>query len=163
MKKLLVIVLAGLALFSYGQQRQEQATPIVNLIGIKELLTNGLGYHGKEVSVRGIISHVCRHSGDKMRVAEIDGEGLSVLVMLKDNSGSFSPESEGTELVVTGSVVARIRNLGALGKDHHPEQGSNHSGGHVCKSTEKAIRLMKEKGIDPDIAVYIDLVSYQKM
>jgi hypothetical protein len=153
MKKLLVLVIAGLVLFACGQKKQEQAE--VNVIEINELLSNPLDFDGKEVSVHGIISHVCRNSGDKMRVAEIDGDGLSVLVMLMDYSDVFGPESEGQELIVTGVLKTWIRNIDELEDDHDHEEG------HACESTEQAIKLMQEKGINPDIAAYIEMVKYE--
>ncbi|NCU32696.1 MAG: hypothetical protein EOM23_07185 [Candidatus Moranbacteria bacterium] len=161
MKKLLVSVIAGLVLFACGQMKQDQDQTEVQVIEINELLSNPLDFDEKEVSIHGIISHVCRHSGDKMRVAEIEGDGLSVLVMLMDYSEVFGPESEGQELIVSGTLKTWIRNIDELEDDHDHGDGHDHEEGHACESTEEAIKLMKEKGIDPDIAAYIELVSYQ--
>ena len=157
--KLLFVFLSGLILFAYGPKNQDQEVNEIEITQIKELLSNPPEFDGKEVAIQGIISHICRKSGDKMRVAEIDGEGLSILVRLNDHSISFSPEMEGSEILVTGMLVAWIRNLDALEEEH--KLGGSEENRHACESTNQAIKLMREKGIDPDITSYIDLVKFE--
>lgn len=152
-----------------GQQTATQEEAVIETLEIAELISNPLEFQEQEVRIEGIITHICRHSGDKMRVAEIDGEGLSVLVMLGEFAPQFSPEFEGKEVTLTGVLKATIRNIDALSEDHVHGEDCDHEGeelaheeGHdECASTQEAIAKMKEAGIDPDIATFIEITSFE--
>ncbi len=118
---------------------------------ISELLSNPLEYDSKTVKIEGVISHVCRHSGDKMRVLQ-DGTDLSIQVMLGEFTGSFDTESEGLRVSLTGLLVTEVTNLDEL---------SAHDEHHDCETTIEAIEAMKAWGLDPDIRTYITLNHYE--
>ncbi len=159
MKKILIVTFVGLFLFVHGAKKENNVIYVSEITPINELLSNPLKLNEKQVAIHGIISHVCQNSGAKMRVAEIDGEGLSVLVRLNEHTNSFSPELEGREIIITGMLVAWIRNFDQL------EEESGHKGaqekGHTCQSTQKAMKLIKEKGLDSEIGSHVDLIKFE--
>jgi hypothetical protein len=160
MKRFALAIVAGLFFFACGQQTatQEEA---VEIYQIAELISNPMEFEDQEVRIEGIINHICRHSGDKMRVAELEGEGLSIQVMLGEFASQFSPEFEGQEIVLTGILKTVVRNLDALEAAHVHEEGEEHEEGHECASTTEAIEKMKAAGIDPDIAAFIEITSFE--
>lgn len=168
MKKTVLAIVAILFFVACGQQAAQQEA-LVETFEIAELISNPLEHENQEVHIEGIINHICRHSGDKMRVAELEGDGLSVLVMLGDFASQFSPEFEGKEVALTGVLKTSIRNIDALNEthehgedcDHEGEEHAHEEGHDDCESTQQAIAKMKEKGIDPDIASYIELKSFE--
>lgn len=120
---------------------------------ISEILSDPLDYDSKTVKVEGVISHVCRHSGDKMRIMQ-DGSDLSILVMLEDFTGQFDAESEGTRVSVTGNLVTEVTNLEELAAHGHEDDG------HDCEDTREAVEVMKARGLDASIGAYISLNQY---
>lgn len=122
---------------------------------ISELLTDPLDFDNKTVKIEGVISHVCRHSGDKMRVLQDDSD-LSIQVMLGHFTGQFGTESEGTRVLITGTLVTEVTNLDEL--DAHSHEGEE---GHDCENTREAIEAMKAKGLDANIRTYIALNHYE--
>jgi hypothetical protein len=159
MKKLFVLTLLAGFIFSCAQKTEKIAEVTVLEPTITELLSNPMDYDSAEVSLEGIISHVCKHAGDKMRVMQPDTE-LSVLVMLGDYTGVITPENEGQTVALNGMVTVNVANLDALGEEHKHD-GEEHEEGEECASTEEAIAKLKEKGLDPDLRVVVDLKKYE--
>lgn len=157
MKKLSVLALLIFLIASCGQQAAEKTDEIAIVeTNIVDLLSNPMDFDGNEIQFAGIISHVCTHSGDKMRVMN-EESGLSVLVMLGDYVGQITPETEGQEVVCNGLVAVSVKNMEALEEAHEHEHDGEHEEGHECASTEEAIAKMKEKGLDPDLAVVVNV------
>ena len=163
MKKFVLALMAGVILFACAQQAAKQEEAVVETIAIAELISDPMAFEDMEVRIEGVINHICRHSGDKMRVAEIEGEGLSIQVMLGELASQFNPEFEGKEVSLVGVVKTRVRNIDALEEAHVHEEGDDHDheDGHECASTAEAIEKMKAAGIDPDIAAYIEIISFE--
>ena len=82
--------------------------------------------------------------------------------MLGDYSSEITPENEGQTVVLNGLVAVSVKNIGELEEEHeHEHEGEEHEEGHECASTEEAIAKMKEKGLDPDLRVVVDLKKYE--
>ncbi len=122
---------------------------------ISEVLTDPLEYDGKTIKIEGIISHVCRHGGDKMRVLQ-EGSDLSIQVMLGDFTGRFDAGSEGNRVVLTGQLVTEVTNLDQLAAHSHDENGN-----HDCETTREAVEVMKAMGLDANIRTYVTLNHYE--
>jgi hypothetical protein len=124
------------------------------LVSITEILSDPLEYDGKAISIEGVITHVCRHSGDKMRVMQ-QGSDLSLQIMLGDFTGRFDAESEGMPVKLTGLLLTEVTNLDELA--HHTHEGESHE----CENTRQAVEVMKARGLDPRIRTYLALNHYE--
>lgn len=152
---------AGLILSACGGPATEQAadarddhaaTEAILDYPIAQLVNEPIGFEGRTVSIEGIIDHMCRHSGDKMRVAQLDDSEMSIQVRLGELMNQFSQELEGSHVALTGVFKVELVNMEEL--DHHDD-------GHDCESTTEAIALMEQRGIDPNIRPYIELQKYE--
>jgi hypothetical protein len=160
MKRALMLLIAVGMFYACNQQAGQMTEQPVEVRPIAELVSNPMAFEDHQVKFEGMIGHVCRGSGDKMRVVQIDQDAYSILVMLGDMAGQFNPEMEGSEVVVTGTLKTQVANMEALEEDHDHEHG--HEGeDHACDSTEEAIKRLKEKGIDPDIRAYVELTNVE--
>jgi hypothetical protein len=157
-KRIAIIAVMGLLIYSCGQVKEQQ-TETAEMSLISELVSEPLGFEGKEVKFEGMISHICKHSGDKMRVNQVNDDDFSILVMLKDFQTQFSPEFEGKHVMLSGVLKTEVRNLEAADHDHdHAHDGEED---HACSSTEEAVKRLQEKGITPDIRAYIEMSSFE--
>ena len=157
-KRFVIIALVGLVMISCGQVKEQQSEVAESKL-ISELVSQPLEYEGKEVSFDGVISHICRHSGDKMRVNQLDDADFSIMVMLEEFQPQFSAEFEGKRVKVTGLMKTVVRNMEELEHSHdHAHDGEE---GHDCSSTEEAVKLMAERGITPDIRAYVELRGFE--
>ncbi len=157
----LFVLIAGMLMFSCGEQPKEKedkdvADEVVSL-SIIDILKDPYEYEGKTVSFDGIINHVCRHSGDKMRVNPKDNDDYSILVMLGDFINQFDTDFEGEAITCRGVLKTEIRDI-----DEPAEEEHEHApGDHTCETTEEAIKKMEKLGIEPEIRAYIELESFE--
>lgn len=159
MKKLFILALLAGFIVSCAQKTEKKSEDTILEPTITELLSSPMDFEGAEVNMEGVISHVCKHAGDKMRVMQPDTE-LSVMVMLGEYTGVITPENEGQTVAFNGMVTVKVANLDALGEEHKHD-GEEHEEGHECASTEEAITKLKEKGLDPDLRVVVELKKYE--
>ncbi len=158
LKRITFIAVIGILIYSCGQVA-EQSSETAEIKLISELVAEPLQYDGTEVTFQGTITHICRHSGDKMRVNQMNDADFSIMVMLEDFQSRFSPEFEGRNVKVSGVLKTRVRNIEALEQDHdHDHEGEE---GHDCASTEEAVKRMQERGITPDIVAFVEMTSYE--
>ncbi len=170
MKRVFLALFVGILMVSCGTQSSQRAEGTVEDHLIAEIVSNPVEMEDHVVRFEGTIGHICRHSGDKMRVVQGDDEAFSILVMLGEYAPSFNPEMEGMEVIATGVVKTEVLNMAALnateeGHVHdedceHGEEGTEEAD-HECESTQEAIALLKEKGIDPDVRVYVELTAFE--
>lgn len=133
-----------------GDKNQAASENSIVEANISELLSNPLEYDSKTVEIEGVISHVCRHTGNKMRVLQ-DGSDLSILVMLEDFTGEFDVESEGQRVALSGQLVAEVTNIGELAEEADD-----------CETSREAVEAMKAKGLDADINTYVSMSRYER-
>ncbi len=118
---------------------------------ISGLFEAPMDFDGKIVTLEGVITHVCQHGGDKMRIMQ-DGSDLTVQIMLGDYTGQFNADSEGTKIEITGTVETEVTNIDELSDHQHEDE---------CENTLQAIEAMKELGLDPNIRPFIHLEKYE--
>ncbi len=157
-KKIGLVFLASFIMFACGQQAEQDSTRVFEDKTIEELVSDPMAFEDHEVSFEGLIGHICRHSGDKMRIMQPDNDAFSIMVMLGDFTPVFGPEFEGSDIKVQGVLKTQVRNIEEL-EDH--DHDHEHEEGHACESTEAAIKRLEEKGISPDIMAYIELTSFE--
>ncbi|MFN2395801.1 MAG: DUF4920 domain-containing protein [Bacteroidales bacterium] len=156
-KRLAIIAVLGVLIYSCNQPTQKAEETQVTMIS--EMVTEPLSYEGQEVTFEGTITHICRHSGDKMRVNQMNDSDFSILVMLEDFQTQINPDFEGRNVKVTGILKTEVRNLDEMEHDHdHAHDGEE---GHECESTEEAIKMLEEKGITPEIMAYIEMNGFE--
>ncbi len=161
MKKLFIVLLAASLFVGCSSKTSQEGIETAESHLISELVSNPLDFDNHAVSFEGTIGHICRHSGDKMRVVQQEDDAFSVLVMLGDLSANFNVEMEGQAVKATGILKTEVRNIDALADHDHDHDHADGEGHDDCASTQEAVARMKERGIDPDIRVYVELTSYE--
>ncbi len=163
MKRLILLLFAGMFIAACSNQTQQHTDTDAQDYTIQELAHDPLNFEGKTVRFEGVIGHICQHSGDKMRVVQTDNDAFSMLVMLGDLMHNFNTQHEGSLVSITGTLKTVVRNLDALeqAEAHDHDHDHEHEEGHDCSSTTEAIKRMAEKGIDPDIRPYVELLAFK--
>lgn len=157
-KRIAIMAALVWVLAACGQVQQSQSES-AELNKIAELVSEPLGFDGKQVSFEGIITHICRGSGDKMRVNQIDDPDFSIMVMLEQYQTQFNPDFEGMQVKLTGLLKTQVLNLDHAGERHDHDHA--HEDGHECSSTEEAIKRLEERGITPDVRAFVELKSFE--
>jgi hypothetical protein len=161
MLKKIFLFAAIAGIFYSCNQTNDRTTATSDLVLISELVSEPLGFENSEVAFEGTITHICKHSGDKMRVNQLEDASYSIMVMLDEFQTQFSPEFEGKQVRVKGVLKTRIRNLDQIAENHDHDHAHDSESGHECASTEEAMKRLEEKGITPDIVAFIELTGYE--
>ena len=143
MQRSILLVLIAFLAFSCNQtQKSESDSPeaektekIVSAT-IMELLATPEEYQDKEVAVSGMVTHVCRHGGQKCFIVADDGE-TQIRIVPGGDIDEFKVEMEGSTIAFKG--VFRILNA-ELAAEHVEDHESKEQ--HVVEqshsSAEKA-------------------------
>lgn len=163
MKKLIVIVLSLVVLFSCTSQnskKEEKKSELV-VLTVDELQQQGKDLVGKEVMVKGMVTHVCKESGARCFIM---GSTEDVSIRIEAGKiGSFSQEQMGSDIQVRGilqevqldeedlaemeksAVAGESANKGhALGHDG-PSMHSVDGGNHDSINQNKKLEEMSQK------------------
>lgn len=112
MQRAAFLVLVAFLAVSCNQASKENSTESTELeqivsATIQELLTTPANYDGKEVAVSGMVTHVCRHGGQKCFIVAEDGE-TQIRIVPGGDIDEFKIELEGSTVAFKG--VFRVLN-----------------------------------------------------
>lgn len=108
MQRAAFLILISFLVLSCSQSTQEnnnsaespEAVKIVTA-SIQELLASPGEYEGKEVAVSGMVTHVCRHGGQKCFIVADDGE-TQIRIVPGGDIDEFKIELEGSTVAFKG-------------------------------------------------------------
>ncbi|MFW5820761.1 MAG: hypothetical protein ACOCWA_05690 [Bacteroidota bacterium] len=126
MKNLLFLLAIALLSGACNNESKEpdstQGTTI--LIDIEEFYEHPEDYMGKEVTVTGLVTHVCKHGGQKLFITGSDGDE-TLRIDVGEEIPEFDIEIEGSEAEFTGIVYLMSEEFAtqaeAEDKEHHNE------------------------------------------
>ena len=112
MQRAAFLVLVAFLAVSCNQASKENSTESTEIeeivsASIQELLATPADYDGKEVAVSGMVTHVCRHGGQKCFIVAEDGE-TQIRIVPSGDIDEFKIELEGSTVAFKG--VFRVLN-----------------------------------------------------
>ena len=114
MQKVALLAILALLAMSCNQASEEnkaanepQEMEQIVSATIQELLTTPAEYNGKEVAVSGMVTHVCRHGGQKCFIVAEDGE-TQIRIVPGGEIDEFTIDMEGSTVAFKG--VFRVLN-----------------------------------------------------
>ena len=113
-------------------------------ITVADFLTAAEKWVGKDVTISGTVSHVCRHSGKKLFVFGADPE-QTVKINAGGEVSAFDVNLEGTDVEVTGTVVedSRIDETYLNEWEAEIKQSVEDKDQKVCNAENQAISTQK--------------------
>lgn len=141
MQRAAFLVLVAFLAVSCNQASKENSTETTEIeeivsASIQELLATPADYDGKEVAVSGMVTHVCRHGGQKCFIVAEDGE-TQIRIVPGGDIDEFKIELEGSTVAFKG--VFRVLNIveaEELVEDH--ESKEHHAVEQSHSEAEKA-------------------------
>ena len=108
MQKLALLAILAIVAISCNQAGEEnaaanQSQEIEKIVSatIQELLSTPAEYDGKEVAVSGMVTHVCRHGGQKCFIVAEDGE-TQIRIVPGGDIDEFKIDLEGSTVAFKG-------------------------------------------------------------
>jgi len=134
MKKL--VVLFGALVLMLGCKQSESKSENIVATTIEDMLSNPGEFEGKEVAVTGMVTHVCRHGGQKCFVLAEDGE-TQLRINVGQNIDEFDVAMEGSTVEFTGIFkILDDTETTELQEDH--ESKAHHENPMAHSEAEKA-------------------------
>ncbi len=149
---------------------------VIEVIPVAELLKNPDDYVDKEVRVEGLVTHVCRHSGQRLHLSDQNGE-----VRLRVEAGNeikrFERDLEGSEIIAVGvlrkqvideTYIEEMEHSGRGPKGMHVEDendaGEKDSGeeADMQQQAENMRKMLKERGTDRIVMYWLDGASFEE-
>jgi len=123
---LLVILLGSCGQSTTKEDTAEEASKTEKVVSatIQELLAQPAEYDGKEVAISGMVTHVCRHGGQKCFVLDEDGE-TQIRIVPAGDIDEFKIDLEGSTVAFKGTfkvlnaVQAEEHLADHESKEHH--------------------------------------------
>lgn len=147
-------------------------TPSAKVILVADLLANPDDLVDEVIQVEGLVTHVCKHSGQRLHLSNEQGNG-KIRVEAGDKIKHFEREMEGSEIVVTGvlrrqvideAYIEELEKPGHGGEgehgNHNDEGGENEGDDH--EQAQNMRKMLKERGTDRIINYWIDGESYKQ-
>jgi len=125
MKKL--AILTGMLVLMIACNQSKNKTEDAVAVAIEDLLSNPADFEGKEVVVTGMVTHVCRHGGQKCFMLAEDGETHLRINVGKDID-EFDVALEGSRVELTGifKVLTTTETTELqednMAKEHHQDE-----------------------------------------
>lgn len=191
MKKIGIIFLSVVLFFACENKKTDQfasddqissveevEAPTVEVILVADLLVNPDDLVGKEIQVEGLVTHVCKHSGQRLHLSNEQGEG-KIRIEAGDKIKHFDRELEGSEIVATGilrkqvideAYISELEQSGRRGKGDHGDHDGEGAGGEEGEEEEADVQeqaqnmreMLKESGKDRIVNYWIDGESFKE-
>ena len=134
MQRILLFVVLAVLVGSCNQAAQKegsdsQTSDVEKIISatVEELLAQPTEYEGKEVAVSGMVTHVCKHGGQKCFIVGEDGE-TQIRIIPGSNIDEFKIDLEGSTVAFKGifKVLTTIQAQEHVeehdSKEHHDQE-----------------------------------------
>jgi hypothetical protein len=115
-----------------GDNQEASKTEQIVSATIVELLATPADYQDKEVAVSGMVTHVCRHGGQKCFIVADDGE-TQIRIVPGGDIDEFNIEMEGSTVAFKGTFKVQTVEVAAEAvedyesKEHHEVEQSHSS------------------------------------
>ena len=177
MKKMmyLAVMVLALGLSACGNSSKKQAetaqdsttVSVASAMNVEDVLAKAEENVGKEITVKGLVSHTCKHSGRRCFIVGADGK-TSIRVEAKGDIGGFNRELIGSDIVVKG--VLRENKLSKeyidqMEKEVNDKKAQETGYAESCESEMNNIKAMREwmkaNNKDAYSIYYVDGMSYE--
>ena len=175
MKKLALLSLVALILFSCGNQKSKkqtvvQAEPEIVVLTVDDLYKNAADLADKEIVVKGTVMHICKSGGERCFIMG-SNEDVVIRIEAGEKIGAFDQELMGSDIEVTG-VLREVKtdddahnpgehHDGETDDDKHgdgdTDDDEHGDGEHVEDAdTEEAHKVIAESQEDAEIVYFIE-------
>ena len=165
MKKIILISLAAMFLFSCGnQKKREQSTSNESLVTAETALTVDQLYEkasdivDKEIVVTGTVMHVCQHGGERCFLMG-SNENINIRIEAGEKIGAFSQELMGSNIEITGI----LKEVKTEADAHNPGQHSGTETEKASPETESAHKAIAEAQETAPVVYFIEGIKAKEL
>jgi hypothetical protein len=128
MKKLWLMLPVLAVLSSCNSKPAADTSAADTVLTVEEILATPEQYLEKEVVISGLVTHVCKHGGQKLFIAGAETETL-LRINTSESIPEFGLDMEGSKVEFKGTLKLMDEALAAASeaeeKEHHPEENDS--------------------------------------
>ena len=165
MKKLVLLSLVTLLLFSCGNQKSKKQTVVqaeteIIVLTIDDLYKSAAELADKEIVVKGTVMHICQSGGERCFIMG-STEDVVIRIEAGEKIGAFDQELMGSDI----EVVGILREVKTEADAHNPSEhhdgetadDEHGDGDHVEDAdTEEAHKVIAESQEDAEVVYFIE-------
>lgn len=100
MKPILTLAFIALVFSACGQKQDTENADTGKILTVSQLLDSPDQYVGKEFTIEGTVTHVCKHGGRRIHITELE-PNVKIRIEAPEDMPAFARELEGSDVVVT--------------------------------------------------------------
>lgn len=100
MKQVLSLALVALLFAACGQKQETEQTEAANVMTVSQLLDSPEQFIGKEITLEGTVTHVCKHGGRRVHLTDLE-PNVKIRIEAPEKMAAFARELEGSDIVVS--------------------------------------------------------------
>ncbi|MCF8225537.1 MAG: hypothetical protein K9J30_06635 [Bacteroidales bacterium] len=165
MKNLILIITLTIFILSCGSEGTKtgiKETEAIN-VSIAELVASPESHTDDMVSLKGQVTHVCKHGGQKMFITDESQEN-NLLIRVSGSIPEFDVTLEGSMVEVTGKLLATIE---ASEEDHqevdNDQTGTQNSNKTEDCPTEENLKKEGSATSDNNVTYHVEAVSFKEI
>ncbi len=151
MKNLLIllsiVILSGACNTSTNNETDSSRSNSPIVLSIGEFYDNPDNYTGKEVTIRGLVTHVCKHGGQKLFIENEEDNG-SLRIDVGENISEFDIQMEGSVIEFTGIIYQMNEEFVVAAEEelaeHHNDEDVNCPSEEEMPASEKSYHLVAQ-------------------
>ncbi|MCF8345756.1 MAG: OB-fold nucleic acid binding domain-containing protein [Bacteroidales bacterium] len=147
---LLILFLALLIGCNSGNSNKDDISEEISIVSAEELDNNASAFVDKPLKVTGLVTHVCKHGGQKMFITD-ETQNINLLVRVSQSIPEFDIALEGSTVEITGKMVATVT-----------EEEESHEEGD-CETESKMKAAEESKGTSTNITYHIEAASFREI
>ncbi len=172
MKQSIFLFVAAFVFFSCGNNSNtaEQNTEEANeysIVALDDLLENPDAYVDKPVKISGLVTHVCRHGGEKLFITTAD-EANSLKITTGGDASRFDVAYEGSVLEVEGVLKKLVIDEAYIAKmadeacaEHEIVEGEEHETSASMQQVEALKAKLTECGQEYLAEYWVENIHHQ--
>ncbi|WP_167612769.1 hypothetical protein [Maribellus sediminis] len=164
MKKIALLSVAVLFLFSCGQQakkaetKSEDTPKEVVVLTVDQVLEQASDLADKEIVVKGTVMHVCQHGGQRCFLMG-SNEDITIRIEAGEKIGAFSQEQMGSELEISGVLKEVLTEADA----HNPGAEHGEAEGEEDAETQDAHKILAENQAAAERVFFIEGLKVKEL
>lgn len=157
MKHILILMMTATLLISCNSEtKKDNATgKTVQTIEIENVTASAPDLVDETVKFSGLVTHVCKHGGQKMFLTDT-AQKVTLLVRVGQSIPEFDIALEGSEVEITGKVVASVDEV-------EEGKGENHEEGEDCAAEARMEEETQGVEGSTSITYYVEAASFKEI
>lgn len=168
MKKIITLLTICFIVFSCNSSsgKSKDSAKGMETFSVDEVVASADILSGQEIQVKGMVTHVCKHGGQKMFITD-SSKVNNMLVLVTSSIPEFEVSLEGSYVEITGKLVATTTETSGEGHQENelPAEKDDKMGQEACDTANTPGEMEGSEGsvCVTNVTYHIEATSYSEL